>query len=87
MSAVVLVIGFDSTRLRPLTKAVKKELPPLADRPILDHMLDRLVRHGVQDVVISSPHSACPSALPGTRFADQLGVPQFGPRLRERRRK
>ncbi|HEY6651742.1 MAG TPA: sugar phosphate nucleotidyltransferase, partial [Actinomycetota bacterium] len=46
MKAVVLVGGF-GTRLRPLTETVKKELLPLVDRPILDHVLDHLARHGV----------------------------------------
>jgi mannose-1-phosphate guanylyltransferase len=55
MKAVVLVGGF-GTRLRPLTETVKKELLPLVDRPILDHTLDRLVRHGVLEVVMSSPY-------------------------------
>ena len=55
MKAVVLVGGF-GTRLRPLTETIKKELLPLVDRPILDHTLDRLVRHGVDDVVMSSPY-------------------------------
>jgi mannose-1-phosphate guanylyltransferase len=55
VKAVVLVGGF-GTRLRPLTETVKKELLPLVDRPILDHTLDRLVRHGVTEVVMSSPY-------------------------------
>ena len=55
MKAVVLVGGF-GTRLRPLTETIKKELLPLVDRPILDHTLDRLVRHGVDEVVMSSPY-------------------------------
>jgi mannose-1-phosphate guanylyltransferase len=55
MKAVVLVGGF-GTRLRPLTETVKKELLPLVDRPILDHTLDRLVRHGVDEVIMSSPY-------------------------------
>ncbi|MDP9185450.1 MAG: NDP-sugar synthase [Actinomycetota bacterium] len=55
MKAVVLVGGF-GTRLRPLTETIKKELLPLVDRPILDHTLDRLVRHGVEEVVMSSPY-------------------------------
>ncbi len=55
MKAVVLVGGF-GTRLRPRTETIKKELLPLVDRPILDHTLDRLVRHGVDDVVMSSPY-------------------------------
>jgi mannose-1-phosphate guanylyltransferase len=55
VKAVVLVGGF-GTRLRPLTETKKKELLPLVDRPILDHTLDRLVRHGVDEVVMSSPY-------------------------------
>jgi mannose-1-phosphate guanylyltransferase len=55
MKAVVLVGGF-GTRLRPLTETMKKELLPLVDRPILAHTLDRLVAHGVTEVVMSSPY-------------------------------
>jgi mannose-1-phosphate guanylyltransferase len=55
VKAVVLV-GGQGTRLRPLTETVKKELLPLVDRAILDHTLDRLVRHGVHEVVMSSPY-------------------------------
>src|SRR5207248_11367463 len=55
MRAVVLVGGF-GTRLRPLTETVKKELLPLVDRPILDHVLDHLARHGVHEVILSSPY-------------------------------
>src|SRR5262245_942962 len=55
MKAVVLVGGF-GTRLRPLTETVKKALLPLVDRPILDHVLDHLARHGVHEVVLSSPY-------------------------------
>lgn len=55
MKAVVLVGGF-GTRLRPLTETVKKELLPLVDRPVLDHVLDHLARHGVHEVILSSPY-------------------------------
>ena len=55
MKAVVLV-GGQGTRLRPLTETLKKELLPLVDRPILDHTLDRLVGHGVHEVVLSSSY-------------------------------
>jgi mannose-1-phosphate guanylyltransferase len=55
VKAVVLV-GGQGTRLRPLTATIKKELLPLVDRAILDHTLDRLVRHGVHEVVMSSPY-------------------------------
>jgi mannose-1-phosphate guanylyltransferase len=55
MRAVVLV-GGEGTRLRPLTETVPKPLLPLVDRPILDHVLDHLVRHGVDEVIMSSPY-------------------------------
>ena len=55
MKAVVLV-GGQGTRLRPLTETMKKELLPLVDREILHHTLDRLARHGVHTVVMSSPY-------------------------------
>jgi mannose-1-phosphate guanylyltransferase len=55
MRAVVLV-GGEGTRLRPLTETTPKPLLPLVDRPILDHVLDHLVAHGVREVIMSSPH-------------------------------
>jgi len=55
MKAVVLV-GGEGTRLRPLTETVPKPLLPLVDRPILDHVLDHLVEHGVGEVIMSSPY-------------------------------
>jgi mannose-1-phosphate guanylyltransferase len=55
MKAVVLV-GGEGTRMRPLTESTPKPLLPLVDRPILDHVLDRLVAHGVREVIMSSPY-------------------------------
>jgi mannose-1-phosphate guanylyltransferase len=55
VKAVVLV-GGEGTRLRPLTETLPKPLVPLVDRPSLDHVLDHLVRHGVHEVVMSSPY-------------------------------
>ena len=51
-----MLVGGQGTRFRPLTETIKKELLPLVDRPILDHTLDRLVRHGVHEVVLSSSY-------------------------------
>ena len=56
MKAVVLV-GGEGTRLRPLTETVPKPLLPLVDRPILDHVLDHLVAHGVGEVIMSRERS------------------------------
>lgn len=55
MKAIVLV-GGEGTRLRPLTETIPKPLVPLVDRPFLDHVLDHLARHGVDEVLLSSPY-------------------------------
>jgi len=55
VKAIVLV-GGEGTRLRPLTQTIPKPLVPLVDRPFLDHVLDHLDRHGVEEAVLSSPY-------------------------------
>jgi mannose-1-phosphate guanylyltransferase len=55
MKAVVLV-GGEGTRLRPLTETTPKPLIPVMDRRFLDHVLDHLARHGVEEAVLSSPY-------------------------------
>ena len=55
MKAVVLV-GGEGTRLRPLTETTPKPLLPFMNRPYLDHVLDHLVAHGVNEVVLSSSY-------------------------------
>jgi mannose-1-phosphate guanylyltransferase len=55
VKAVVLV-GGEGTRLRPLTETIPKPLIPLMDRRFLDKVLDHLVRHGVDEVIMSSPY-------------------------------
>ena len=42
--------------MRPLTETTPKPLLPLMDRPSLAHVLDHLARHGVREVVLSSPY-------------------------------
>jgi mannose-1-phosphate guanylyltransferase len=55
VKAVVLV-GGEGTRLRPLTETMPKPLVPFMNRPFLDHVLDHLAEHGVDEVVCSSPY-------------------------------
>jgi mannose-1-phosphate guanylyltransferase len=52
MFAVILA-GGAGTRLRPLTYARRKELVPLANRPLLEYRLLNLKRHGVEDIVLA----------------------------------
>ncbi|MBV9950889.1 MAG: NDP-sugar synthase [Acidimicrobiia bacterium] len=52
MQAVVLVGGF-GTRLRPLTAATPKQMLTIVDRPMIEHVLAHLGRHGITEVVLS----------------------------------
>ena len=52
MKAVVLVGGF-GTRLRPLTLTAPKQMLPVVDRTMLEHVVGALGRHGVTEVVLS----------------------------------
>src|SRR4029079_11520610 len=42
MKALILAAGY-ATRLRPLTDDIPKMLLPLAERPMLDYLRDRLI--------------------------------------------
>jgi mannose-1-phosphate guanylyltransferase len=52
MRAVVLVGGF-GTRLRPLTDTRPKQMLPIVNRPMIEHVVDHLSHHGIDDVVLS----------------------------------
>jgi MurNAc alpha-1-phosphate uridylyltransferase len=49
---MVLAAG-QGERMRPLTLAVPKPLVPLAGQPLIDHVLDRLARAGVETAVVN----------------------------------
>ena len=57
MQALILA-GGEGTRLRPLTNTVPKPVLPLAGRPHVAYVIDWLVRHAVDDVVVSCGHLA-----------------------------
>ncbi len=73
MRAVVLVGGF-GTRLRPLTDTTPKQLLTVAHRPMIEHAVGHLARHGVTEVVLSAGFrpDAFEAAYPDGRCA---GVP------------
>ncbi len=52
MHAIVLV-GGEGTRLRPLSWRTPKQLVPILNRPLLEHLLSYLLSHGVQRVTLA----------------------------------
>src|SRR5262245_46263486 len=60
MKAMVLAAGL-GTRMRPLTDTMPKALVPVAGKPLIDHVLDRLRDAGVERAVVNVHH-----------FADQM---------------
>jgi len=52
VQAVVLVGGL-GTRLRPLTADTPKQMLPVVDRPMIEHVVAHLAGHGVTRVVLS----------------------------------
>ena len=57
---MVLAAGL-GTRMRPLTDRIPKALAPVAGKPLIDHVLDRLRDAGVERAVVNVHH-----------FADQM---------------
>jgi N-acetyl-alpha-D-muramate 1-phosphate uridylyltransferase len=51
-TAMVLAAGLGE-RMRPLTLRMPKPLVPLAGRPLIDHVLDRLVQAGVKTAIVN----------------------------------
>ncbi len=52
MRAVVMA-GGEGTRLRPMTANLPKPLLPVANRPIMEHVLRLLKRHGFDETVVT----------------------------------
>ena len=57
MQAMVLAAG-KGTRLKPLTDIIPKALVPVADKPLIQIVLDRLAEADVNSVVINVHHHA-----------------------------
>jgi mannose-1-phosphate guanylyltransferase/phosphomannomutase len=50
MNAVIMAGGF-GTRLRPLTHNLPKPMIPMANKPMMEHIVDLLREHGITDLV------------------------------------
>src|SRR5438270_4936831 len=50
--AMLLAAGA-GTRLRPLTYETPKPMVPVVNRPVIHHVLDNLLKHGIKDVMVN----------------------------------
>jgi mannose-1-phosphate guanylyltransferase len=55
MRVMVMAAG-KGTRLRPVTDLLPKPMAPIANRPVLHHILRLLKRHGLEEVVLNLHH-------------------------------
>lgn len=60
MKAMIFAAGL-GTRLKPLTDTMPKALVPVAGKPLLRHVMDKLTAAGIDDVTVNVHH-----------FADQI---------------
>src|ERR1700735_864184 len=52
MKAVIMA-GGSGTRLRPLTSALPKPMVPVANKPMAEHIVDLLKKHGLNDIIFT----------------------------------
>ncbi len=50
--------GGEGTRLRPLTSNCPKPMLPLANRPMMEHIVDLLKAHGIDEIVVTVAYLA-----------------------------
>ncbi len=53
MIKAVIMAGGEGTRLRPLTCNRSKPMVPVINKPVIEHTINLLKRHGIRDIVIS----------------------------------
>ena len=50
--------GGEGSRLRPLTSNLPKPMAPLANRPMMEYVIDLLRTHGIEDIVVTVAYMA-----------------------------
>src|SRR3989440_8585393 len=74
MKAVVMA-GGEGSRLRPLTIRLPKPMVPIAEKQVMEHILNLLKRHGITDVIVTVQYL-------GSNIEDYFGNgSQFGMRI------
>jgi MurNAc alpha-1-phosphate uridylyltransferase len=72
-TAMILAAGL-GTRMRPLTDSLPKPLLPLGGKPLIDYAIDRLIRVGVETIVVNGFWQADRLA---EHFAGRTPPPRF----------
>jgi UDP-N-acetylglucosamine diphosphorylase / glucose-1-phosphate thymidylyltransferase / UDP-N-acetylgalactosamine diphosphorylase / glucosamine-1-phosphate N-acetyltransferase / galactosamine-1-phosphate N-acetyltransferase len=70
MQAVILAAG-EGKRVRPLTRGRPKALIPVANRPIIEYVIEALLKNGIRDIVVVVGYRK----EQVIRFLNQLDVP------------
>lgn len=58
IDTAVIVAGGLGTRLRPLTEKTPKPLLPIHGKPILEHTIKNLKKHGIKNIILSIGYKA-----------------------------
>jgi len=49
----IILVGGEGLRLRPLTCNLPKPMVPIVNRPFLEHMVERLKRHHIDEIILA----------------------------------
>ncbi|MDI6721168.1 MAG: nucleotidyltransferase family protein, partial [Candidatus Aenigmarchaeota archaeon] len=52
----IIVAGGKGTRLLPLTTTTPKVMMEVGGRPVLEHMINLMKSHGIEDIIITTQH-------------------------------
>jgi mannose-1-phosphate guanylyltransferase/phosphomannomutase len=52
MKAMILAAGVGS-RLDPLTRQIPKPMVPIVNRPVMEHIVELLAKHGIKDIMVN----------------------------------
>ena len=55
MKAMILAAGL-GTRLKPLTNSIPKAMVPLAGKPFIFYVIDKLIAAGISQIIINVHH-------------------------------
>jgi UDP-N-acetylglucosamine diphosphorylase/glucosamine-1-phosphate N-acetyltransferase len=70
MQAIILAAG-EGVRVRPLTRSRPKAMIPVANRPIIEYVINALLKNGIRDIIVVVGYRK----EQVTRYLNGLGVP------------